>query len=266
MRHRLLHSAFIAIAMLLVGCRLVELPPGFARVGEVLQNDTSDAASPEAVYSLMSWYSDANRDKEVPRLWNDYVQKRTDDARTALLMKWRKGLVENANGMLKEHPDDFLALVPRTILMREDWERIETELHSLKVRLAAPVKVDVPMKECLDDVFWRGRSQQAKESFTEWGQQRSLTIPPPESYKASEIVVQLSTLHEALKLKKAIHEALSDSQGLSAQKQFTVALDLLMKTNEALQDNPNAAPLAELKKEYEDKTALYRDECSLGVW
>ena len=71
MRLRLLHSAVIAIAMLLAGCRLVELPPGFARVGEVLQNDTSDAASPEAVYSLMSWYADANRDKEVPRLWND---------------------------------------------------------------------------------------------------------------------------------------------------------------------------------------------------
>ncbi len=242
-----IHSAAILAAMLLASCQMVELPPGFARVGEVLQNDTSEAASPEAVFSLMTWYTDANREKEVPKLWNDYVQKRSSDAQTALLQKWRKGLVKDSAGSLAKHPVSFLTIVPKALLIREDWDKLETDIHSLKVLLAAPVTVDVPLKECLNETFWRGRSQHAKESFTEWGQKRSLTVPAPENYDAEKLVAKLTELHEALKLKKAIQDALVEAKRLTDQKQFVNALDLLQKLDESLKDNPNAAPLAELK-------------------
>ena len=54
---------FILLAVLaaaITGCRTADLPPGFSRVGGVLQTQTSHAASPEAVFSLMTWYEEAN--------------------------------------------------------------------------------------------------------------------------------------------------------------------------------------------------------------
>ena len=249
MRSRpLIHSAAILAAILLTSCHLVELPPGFARVGEVLQNNTSEAASPEAVFSLMTWYTDSNREKKVPRLWNDYVQKRSSDAQAALLGKWQKDLVGSSGGILVEHPVSFIAIVPKALLMREDWDKLETDIHSIKVLLAAPVTVDVPMKECLNETFWRGRSQHARESFIEWGQERTLTVPAPATFESEKLLAELTELHEALKLKKTIQNALTEAQRLTGQKQFVNALDLLQKLAESLKDNPNATPLAELRE------------------
>ena len=49
-------------------------------------------------------------------------------------------------------------------------------------------------------------------------------------------------------------------------RRYGLAYGILFQINDDLADGANPAPLAELKREYEDKTALYRDECALGVW
>ena len=49
-------------------------------------------------------------------------------------------------------------------------------------------------------------------------------------------------------------------------RRYGLTYGILFQINDDLADGANPAPLAELKKEYEDKTALYRDECALGVW
>ena len=49
-------------------------------------------------------------------------------------------------------------------------------------------------------------------------------------------------------------------------RRYGLAFGVLFQINDDLADGANPAPLAELKREYEDKTALYRDECALGVW
>ena len=49
-------------------------------------------------------------------------------------------------------------------------------------------------------------------------------------------------------------------------RRFGLTYGILFQINDDIADGANPAPLAELKREYEDKTALYRDECALGVW
>ena len=49
-------------------------------------------------------------------------------------------------------------------------------------------------------------------------------------------------------------------------RRYGLTYGILFQINDDLADGANPAPLAELKKEYEDKTALYRDECAIGVW
>ena len=49
-------------------------------------------------------------------------------------------------------------------------------------------------------------------------------------------------------------------------RRYGLAYGILFQINDDLADGANPAPLAGLKREYEDKTALYRDECAIGVW
>ena len=49
-------------------------------------------------------------------------------------------------------------------------------------------------------------------------------------------------------------------------RRYGLAYGVLFQINDDIADGANPAPLAELKKEYEDKTAFYRDECAIGVW
>ena len=49
-------------------------------------------------------------------------------------------------------------------------------------------------------------------------------------------------------------------------RRYGLAFGVLFQINDDLADGANPASLAELKREYENKTALYRDECALGVW
>ena len=49
-------------------------------------------------------------------------------------------------------------------------------------------------------------------------------------------------------------------------RRYGLAYGVLFQINDDIADGANPAPLAELKREYEDKTALYRDECAIGVW
>ena len=49
-------------------------------------------------------------------------------------------------------------------------------------------------------------------------------------------------------------------------RRYGLAYGVLFQINDDLTDGANPASLAGLKKDYEDKTAFYRDECALGVW
>ena len=49
-------------------------------------------------------------------------------------------------------------------------------------------------------------------------------------------------------------------------RRYGLVYGVLFQINDDIADGANPAPLAELKREYEDKTALYRDECAIGVW
>ena len=49
-------------------------------------------------------------------------------------------------------------------------------------------------------------------------------------------------------------------------RRYGLAYGVLFQINDDIADGANPAPLAELKREYEDKTALYRDECAIGMW
>ncbi len=49
-------------------------------------------------------------------------------------------------------------------------------------------------------------------------------------------------------------------------RRYGLAYGVLFQINDDIADGANPAPLAELKREYEDKTSLYRDECAIGVW
>ena len=49
-------------------------------------------------------------------------------------------------------------------------------------------------------------------------------------------------------------------------RRYGLAYGVLFQINDDIADGADPAPLAELKREYEDKTALYRDECAIGVW
>ncbi len=49
-------------------------------------------------------------------------------------------------------------------------------------------------------------------------------------------------------------------------RRYGLAYGILFQINDDLADGANPAMLAALKKEYEDKTALYRDECAIGMW
>ena len=49
-------------------------------------------------------------------------------------------------------------------------------------------------------------------------------------------------------------------------RSYGLAYGVLFQINDDIADGANPEPLAELKREYEDKTALYRDECALGLW
>ena len=49
-------------------------------------------------------------------------------------------------------------------------------------------------------------------------------------------------------------------------RRFALAYGVLFQIADDLSDGAARPELLELKKEYEDKTALYRHECALGVW
>ncbi|MBP5639680.1 MAG: hypothetical protein J6X55_09390 [Victivallales bacterium] len=242
-------SIAVLALLFLAGCETVELPPGFARVGEVLQNNTSEAASDEAVFSLMEWYAIVNRGKDIPPLWSEYVQNKRMAAQSELFGKWKQNLIEQSHGTLVHNPEKCLSLIPKALLVRTDWETLETDIHSIKVLLESPITIEVPLKECLNDSFWRGRSAKSRESFAEWGQQRRLTVPPAENLNTSELVAQLSSVHDAILLSKSIHDALASAADLSGKKQFIDAMNALQALLEKLKTDSIAKQFDELKEE-----------------
>ena len=96
---------------------------------------------------------------------------------------------------------------------------------------------------------------------------------PAANYQLPTTSYQLSTYVSICERKTGEAFALAAQLGaLAAEvddapfRRYGLAYGILFQINDDLADGANPASLAELKREYEDKTALYRDECALGVW
>jgi geranylgeranyl pyrophosphate synthase len=60
--------------------------------------------------------------------------------------------------------------------------------------------------------------------------------------------------------------ALAAGAGDAPFRRYALAYGVLFQINDDLADGADPEKLRELKEKYEHETALYRDECALGVW
>lgn len=233
-------ALFTLLLLVVTGCNSASTPPGFARVGGVLQQNTSQSASPNAVYSLMEWYTQANTERKVPQLWSDYVQSQRNAALNDLNALWQKNLIARSSALLKADPVKFLVIDPSALSSRTNWSSINAQLHSLKLIIEAPRTFPVPVKECSDDSFWNENSQSTKEQFLAWAHQRSLTVPLPDGFDKDAILKQLNEIQNAVQVKKHIVGAIHKANALTAGHHYQEALDLLDKTRASYAANDDA--------------------------
>lgn len=219
----------LAAVALLAGCRTAPVPPGFARVGAVLQSQTSDIASPAAIYSLMQWYAETTERKEVPPEWREFADRSRARALEELHLQWRARLIGQGHGLAIAHDADFLALLPETLASRTDWDAMTAQTHSLSVLVAAPQTIDIPLAECESMSFWERRPQD-RQAFAAWARQRrTLTLPDPPGLRRLDLIRQLDAIHAAIALKRHILAIRDDADRRRDAHQFTAALDLLGK-------------------------------------
>ncbi|MGN0878334.1 MAG: hypothetical protein ACI4WT_02615 [Oligosphaeraceae bacterium] len=227
-RHLPLLGLLAAVA-LLAGCRTAPVPPGFARVGAVLQSQTSDIASPAAIFSLMQWYAETTERQQVPPEWRDFADGSRTRALEELHLQWRARLIDQGRGLAIAHDADFLALLPETLASRTDWDAMTAQTHSLSVLVAAPQTVDIPLAECESMSFWERRPQD-RQAFAAWARQRqTLTLPDPPGLRRLDLIRQLDAIHAAIALKRHILAIRDDADRKRDAHQFTAALDLLGK-------------------------------------
>lgn len=221
-------SAAAALFML-TGCQSVSVPPGFARVGAVLQNQTSDVASPSAVYSLMAWYAEANAQQQIPAEWEQFVNTSRTKAQEELDLQWRARIIDNGKGLATASDAGFLMFVPETIAKRQDWEAVLALVHNLKVLVSAQNTVTIPKEECLSMSFWDKQAPQ-KLAFSQWADlKKTLTLPDHPQLRRLDLIRQLDAMHTAIILKRNILDICRDAEQLIARHQFTPALDTLGK-------------------------------------
>ena len=65
----------VLIAVVVGGCTTLPPPPGFVRNGGLPKAVYPEAATAEALYSLMVWYEEAMPDSRIPEDWTREVRR-----------------------------------------------------------------------------------------------------------------------------------------------------------------------------------------------
>ncbi|MBQ2337420.1 MAG: hypothetical protein II381_13985, partial [Victivallales bacterium] len=144
-------AILLAALTAFVGCKTADLPPGFSRVGGVLQTQTSHAASPEAVFSLMTWYEEANAELNPPRTWSEAVANAKANALNDLNEQWKAALLKVGTPLLQNDIEHVVVAMPKQLAGRTDWDRLDAILRNSKALLLTEHQITVPAEECQND-------------------------------------------------------------------------------------------------------------------
>ena len=230
--------AILVAAM--VGCRTADLPPGFSRVGGVLQTQTSHVASPNAVFSLMTWYEEANAELNPPPTWSEAVANAKTAAQNELQKQWRTALLNVASPLLQNDLEHFIIAAPKNLANRTDWEALDAMFRNAKAFLLTEHQITVPFEECQNDVFWNPKSRYGKTNFLAWGQNRKLVIPDAEKLNRPLLLSQIKAVEMDIALKKNILATLEKADEMNASNAQDDALRLLAKVIDELPEKPLA--------------------------
>ena len=234
-------SLFILLAVLaaiVVGCRTADLPPGFSRVGGVLQTQTSHAASAEAIFSLMTWYEEANAELNPPRTWSEAVANAKTTARNALNEQWKSALLKVASPLLQSDLEHVVVVMPKLIANRTDWDRLDAIFRNTKALLLTEHQITVPVEECQNEAFWNPRSRYGKTDFVAWAQNRRLAVPDSPLLDRQGLLAQIKSIETDIALKKNIMDAIAKAVELNKNNAEDEALALLDKVIEELPQKP----------------------------
>ncbi|MBR6324309.1 MAG: hypothetical protein IKR62_04935, partial [Victivallales bacterium] len=234
---------FILLAVLaaaITGCRTADLPPGFSRVGGVLQTQTSHAASPEAVFSLMTWYEEANAELNPPRSWSEAVANAKAKAQNDLNEQWKAALLKVGTPLLQNDIEHVVVAMPKQLAGRTDWDRLDAILRNSKALLLTEHQITVPAEECQNDAFWSPKSRYGKTDFVTWSQNRKLVVPDAANLDRQGLLAQIKAVETDIALKKSILEALRKAEQLNKADGQEEALALLGKTITELPEKPLA--------------------------
>ncbi|MBQ9447890.1 MAG: hypothetical protein IJU61_14925, partial [Victivallales bacterium] len=191
MKHFNLFILLAILATAICGCRTADLPPGFSRVGGVLQTQTSHMASPNAVFSLMTWYEEANAELNPPRTWSDAVANAKTEAQNALQEQWKTALLNVSSPLMQNDLEHFIISVPQNLANRTDWNALDSMFRNAKAFLLTEHQITVPLEECQNDAFWSPKSRYGKTDFLVWGQNRKLTVPDAEKLDRTARLTQI---------------------------------------------------------------------------
>ena len=240
MKHFNLFILLAILATAICGCRTADLPPGFSRVGGVLQTQTSHMASPNAVFSLMTWYEEANAELNPPRTWSDAVANAKSEAQNALQEQWKTALLNVSSPLLQNDLEHFIISVPQNLANRTDWNALDSMFRNAKAFLLTEHQITVPLEECQNDAFWSPKSRYGKTDFLVWGQNRKLTVPDAEKLDRTALLTQIKAAEADIALKKSILATLDKTAEMNANNAQDDALQLLAKAIADLPEKPLA--------------------------
>ncbi|MBP5673628.1 MAG: hypothetical protein J6X49_14670 [Victivallales bacterium] len=240
MKHFNLFILLAILATAICGCRTADLPPGFSRVGGVLQTQTSHMASPNAVFSLMTWYEEANAELNPPRTWSDAVANAKSEAQNALQEQWKTALLNVSSPLLQNDLEHFIISVPQNLANRTDWNALDSMFRNAKAFLLTEHQITVPLEECQNDAFWSPKSRYGKTDFLVWGQNRKLTVPDAEKLDRTALLTQIKAAEADIALKKSILATLDKTTEMNANNAQDDALQLLAKAIADLPEKPLA--------------------------
>ena len=240
MKHFNLFILLAILATAICGCRTADLPPGFSRVGGVLQTQTSHMASPNAVFSLMTWYEEANAELNPPRTWSDAVANAKTEAQNALQEQWKTALLNVSSPLMQNDLEHFIISVPQNLANRTDWNALDSMFRNAKAFLLTEHQITVPLEECQNDAFWSPKSRYGKTDFLVWGQNRKLTVPDAEKLDRTALLTQIKAAEADIALKKSILATLDKTAEMNANNAQDDALQLLAKSIADLPEKPLA--------------------------
>ncbi|MBR5079757.1 MAG: hypothetical protein IKX30_13555 [Victivallales bacterium] len=238
MKNVYLFILLTALAAVVVGCKTADLPPGFSRVGGVLQTQTSHAASPEAVFSLMTWYEETNAELNPPRSWSEAVANAKANALNDLHEQWKAALLRVGTPLLQNDMEHFVTASPKLLANRTDWDKLDAIVRNTKALLLTEHQITVPFEECQNDAFWSPKSRYGKTAFVTWSQHRKLVVPDSQKLDRQALIAQIKAVETDLALKKSILEALRKTEQLNKADGQEEALALLAKTISELPEKP----------------------------